>query len=139
MITAPVTQQAFATNDEGRLANAHQELSRLISALEALMRRPFAEARGLSALRLQLSKVSRQRSSVLDAILERRIQSASPAELVALLELRRASQLARSASSTHVARWTPAAIAADWSGYCRASQTLRRSMVTQMKHETQLL
>jgi hypothetical protein len=139
MITAPVTQQALAKDDESRLAFAHQELSRLLAALEAVVRRPLSEASGLSALRLQLSRASRQRSSLFDAILECRIQSASPAELVFLLALRRECQLARSASSMHVARWTPAAITADWPGYCRASSTLRRSMVTQMKREAQLL
>ena len=103
MTTAPVKDQAFAS-DESRLARAHQDLTWLLNALEALSRRPFAQASGLSALRLQLSKASRHRSALLDLILEHRIQSAKPADLVALLALRRASQLARSASSTDVAQ-----------------------------------
>lgn len=139
MILTADTQQVLVSDEILRLVAMHQELTSLMALLAVETRRPVPDMPALTSLRLKLSKASRQRAALLDALLIRRLQSASPAQLVALLELRRLAQVARSISTAHVSWWMPQAVAADWQGYCRASVALRRSMATQIHRESQLL
>lgn len=139
MISPPVAQQVVATDAVQRLAVLHQELIAAMAALAEETLRPAADLKTLPALRLRLSKASRQRAAMLDSILHQRIQSAPPADLPPLLELRRAIQQARATSTAHVSHWTPQAVADDWNGYCRASVALRRAMAAQIEREAGLL
>ncbi|HEX8413169.1 MAG TPA: hypothetical protein VF637_04710 [Sphingomicrobium sp.] len=139
MMLTPVAQQVLVADAEQRLAEMHQELTAAMAALAEETRRPEAELQKLSALRLKLSKAGRQRAALLDAILGQRVQSAPPADLPALLELRRTVQQARATSTAHVSRWTPQAVVEDWTGYCRASLALRKAMAAQIEREAALL
>ena len=139
MMLTPVAQQVLVADAEQRLAEMHKELTAAMSALAEATRRLTPDLNTLPALRFRLSKASRQRAALLDAILDQRVQAAPPANLPALLELRRTIQHARATSTAHVSRWTPLAVARDWSGYCRASITLRKAMAAQIEREAGLL
>lgn len=121
------------------LAEVHDELKRLLEAIEVETGKPAPDMVGLSAVRLKLTQASRRRAGLVNTLVAEHA-GRFPAEAKVQLEgLRQDLQQARFASAEHIGQWTTRAITKDWAGYCAASAKIRTAMRTQMAREATLL
>lgn len=125
-----------APASEGLFA-AHQQLIEGMATLAAETAKPGPDKAAVASARLKLMQASRRRGAILDSIVAAEARTRTGAALVELLALTEKVRHARAISTAHISKWTPAALEADWRGYCLASAVLRRQMRRQIQVEKQ--
>jgi hypothetical protein len=131
--------RAFRVSMLHDLKAIHAELRHAIAELESILSRPAPQDELLSAARLRLSRLSSRRRSMIECQIFPLLHdvASEPARQIADLRLETASLLVK--SSQHIGQWTMRAIAADWSGYQRASADMRASMLDRIRREAAIL
>lgn len=118
----------------------HAELLAAIARLEAIVLDPRPDPGTLARLRADLSRVSLARYLFLEQRVFPALTDDYPSHVVARLnKLRASTEALRSTSSEHISTWVTETIARDWSGYQRASSTMRRSMRARVAEEMAVL
>ncbi len=127
-----------ATTPRAELAALHRALAFALAALTEETSKAEPDIEALARVRLRLSKASRRRRMVVDALLAETLRSSAGSDQM-YGELRDAIRTARARSTDHIARWSLQAMAEDWAGYRLASLELRRSMRMLIDREAHLL
>ncbi len=122
-----------------QLKIVHADLRDAIAALEKVVSRPAPEGEALSAARLRLSRISRQRRSLIECTILPLLHDVPPAAAAEIADLRLEAARLLVESSSHIGAWTMRAIVADWAGYQRASAGMRASMLRRIDREARLL
>jgi hypothetical protein len=121
------------------LQTAHAEVLRAIDGLAVEVGRDQPDTAALSAARLALTKASRLRQALLQCRIYPRLHDIAPSSVHAIDALRQEDAANLVASSQHIGRWTMATILADWAGYRRASDLMRRQMRQRVERERAIL
>lgn len=123
----------------GELKEAHAKVLRAIDDLECLTRGHIPDKELLVKTRWRLSSASLTRRLLWGRIhaylswqLDRRFEEN-------LRRLQQADMELLQTSSKHVADWSVDCVLADWAGYCRASERMRRAMIEAIDQEKRLL
>lgn len=122
-----------------QLKALHAELREAIGALEAVVARPTFDDAAVSAARLRLSRLSSRRRSMIECSIFPLLHDVAPVDATRIADLRLETAKLLVQSSEHIGRWTMREIAADWSGYQRASAEMRRSMIRRIQREAAVL
>ncbi|MGQ0589752.1 MAG: hypothetical protein ACT4N8_09505 [Sphingosinicella sp.] len=135
----PPLAPARAAELRDELQQAHHDLLAALATLEELTAEPRPDPGRYPNARWRLSLASRRRRTVTTAACTELLGTASPdeASIIRALIAGEAHKLGESAS--HVRKWCMDAIAADWSGYCAASNALRKSMRDRITAEQAVL
>jgi hypothetical protein len=118
---------------------AHSVLRERIKELGELTERAAASRLECTSARLRLSQASIERRAVLKRIWESLSGRADSAGSAVLTRVRAADGELIAHSIKHLGAWTSAAVAADWQGYCEASQSMREHMLRTVAAEAELL
>jgi len=123
----------------GELREAHANVLQAIENLESLTRDRVPDKELLVKSRWRLSSASLMRRLLwgrIHAYLawqpDRRLEEK-------LRHLQQADIKLLRTSSKHVADWSVDSVLADWAGYCRASERMRRAMLEAIDQEKRLL
>lgn len=127
---APSAQGLFATL---------QELLECMAALEAETAKQAPDIAAIASARMRLMQASRKRGAILDSIVASEMRTRTGTALGELLAFTEKVRNARAISTAYVSKWTPAALEANWRGYCAASGVLRGQMRQLIQVETQFL
>lgn len=122
-----------------QLKIVHAELRDAIAALEAVLAHPVPDDAAVAAARLRLSRISRQRRSLIECTILPLLHDLPPAAAAEIAELRLETARLLVQSSSHIGAWTMRAIMTDWAGYQRASAEMRRAMLRRIDREARLL
>lgn len=122
-----------------QLRHLHDELRSAIAELALVVRQPMLDKDALSSARLRVTKLSRQRRSLIQCTILPSLHDVPRHEAQRINQLvLEAAELAVG-SSEHIARWTMAAISGDWTGYQQASAEMRASMLKRIRFEAVVL
>ncbi len=121
------------------LKSAHAGLGLAMRVLEGLTGGSLANRDRYAAARWRISQASLGRRTVWGRIYRHLIAGAGPQDAAALNDLQADEMRMLHLSAAHVSRWTMAAIDADWAGYCRASEAVRRQLGDRTETERRLL
>lgn len=136
----PAIRDRSPNGPEGQLSSARAasllcELKKSHCVLEAALEDIDAATTGAEPdlsryphARWRLSTARRQRRTVTSTIYEEVRSTLRPREIETLEQWNAEDNRRLQASAQHVRIWTTNRIAADWRGYCAASDTLRRSL-----------
>ena len=119
------------------LSATHQELLECMAALEAETAKHAPDKAAIASARMRLMQASRKRGAILDSIVASEMRTRTGTALGALLGFTEKVRKARAISTAHISKWTPAALEANWRGYCVESAILRKQMRRQIQVETQ--
>ncbi|RVT94693.1 hypothetical protein [Sphingomonas crocodyli] len=119
-----------------RLQSLHDAAIKGIDALEALAAVAEPRLAEVAAARLAISKVSRVRSSFLEAEVYPAVEAFAPMAIAGLRTRGRARMLA---SSEHIKRWSASELQLHWSEYQTLSKGLRIGMRARIREEQALL
>lgn len=122
-----------------QLMRLHDELREAIRHLAIVVGEPTLDKDALSSARLRVTKLSRQRRSLIQCTVLPSLHDVPPQEAERIDQLVLEASGLAVASSEHIARWTMAAISADWTGYQRASAEMRASMLKRIRLEAAVL
>jgi len=117
----------------------HDELRDAITHLAIVVRQPTLDKDAVASARLRLTKLSRQRRSFIQCTLLPSLHDVGPQEAQRINQFVLEAAGLAVASSEHIARWTMAAISADWTGYQLASAEMRASMLKRIRLEAAVL
>jgi len=121
-----------------RLDRAHALLADAIRIMADQTTRPAPDVAGFSTARWRLSTASRQRRKLVASIVAA-LRATADAPTATCLDRFESEELqSLHQSVTHIHRWTPQSIAADWPGYCQASLGVRRAMRRRLEAEQAL-
>ncbi|HEX5237800.1 MAG TPA: hypothetical protein VFW39_04980 [Sphingomicrobium sp.] len=121
------------------LEQVHAALRERIAALGAITAEAQPSKMEYTSGRLRLSQASIDRRSALGKALRFLEERGAPADLAAVAKVRAADGELIAHSVAHLAKWTTEAVAADWKGYCEASQSMRDHMLRTVEAEAQIL
>lgn len=121
------------------LQQVHGALRERIAALGAITADGQPSKMEYTSGRLRLSQASIDRRSALGKTLRFLEERGAPADQAAVAKVRAADGELIAHSVSHLAKWTTEAVAADWKGYCRASQSMRDHMLRTVEGEAQIL
>lgn len=122
------------------LKEAHQSLLSAIDELAQLTRGPVPGKGELATTRWRVSAASLSRRLIwgrIHSMLARRVT-----DLKVDLDLRHLQETDMNlmrVSTKHVGKWSLDAIIDDWTGYCRASEAMRRKMTDAISEEKRIL
>lgn len=116
----------------------HEELNKLLNAIEVETSRMTPEIGKLSNTRLLLTRISKKRTALLLEIIDKNIASVSSDFRTELEQFRRDLFHARLASAAHIGKWTTQSIGSDWHGYKMASDKIRKQMRSQIDREAKI-
>jgi len=131
--------QSSASNLLADLQQVHAALRERIAALGAITAEEQPSKMEYTSGRLRLSQASIDRRSALARALRFLEERGTPADQAAVAKVRAADGELIAHSVAHLARWTTEAVAADWKGYCEASQSMRDHMLRSVEAEAQIL
>lgn len=131
--------RSSATDLLADLQQVHEGLRERIAALGAITAEEQPSKMEYTSGRLRLSQASIDRRSALGRALRFLEERGSPADHAAVAKVRAADGELIAHSVAHLARWTTEAVAADWKGYCEASQSMRGHMLRTVEAEAQIL
>lgn len=123
-------------NNMADLRALDDELLSALAALQALNAEPDYDLKILSGVRYRISRAIVARRKLVDALVRDVMAAGGEKAEIARAEHER-SMAVRARYTAHVGAWNPAAVAADWRGYCAASDELRaviRAKVVQQRH-----
>lgn len=107
----------------------------MLDALERLTAQPVPDEAALAGLRYQLTRTSGARRKLVDALCLELRMGLPTDETPPLDALHQANTAAMTASSEHIGTWSLREIVKNWSGYCQASQAMRKGMRAQIEAE----
>lgn len=113
----------------------HGQLLEMIDELEALCARPNADETALATLRYRLTRTSGARRKLIEKLCAELQMTLPETKTAPIRALRESNVAAMTSSSDHIGTWSLREITKDWSGYCQASQQIRRSMRDQIELE----
>jgi hypothetical protein len=122
-----------------RLRTAHDDVLAGLAVLDAITAAPQPDPAAYPLARWKLSRASRDRRAAFAAIAASLKPRLAPAQARALDQLSADDFAWQARSALHIRRWTPAAVAADWPGYCEASDAIRSAMRDRIRQEQALL
>jgi len=118
------------------LHDLHARLLEMLDELEALTGRAAPDEAALASVRYRLTRTSSARRRLVDALCASLKRTVGGNALNALHD---SNTAAMTASSEHISTWSLREIVKDWTGYCEASHTMRRSMRAQIDTEKTIL
>lgn len=121
------------------LESVHDNLLAWMASLDDLTCQDRCRAGQLETVRWFLSRARRDRRLLLERILNDLSSSAGPAEVDQLQQLRLLLRRTIEAGSIHVAKWTLAAVEADWDGYRTETKAMRQLWADSIAAEKKLL
>lgn len=121
------------------LRKAHTTLLDAIDELKTLTLGPIPPKAILVDTRWKVSSASLARRLLWGRILISLSGLVDPDDRATLLRLQDIDIELLRASIKHVAKWTAEAIFGDWSGYCRASESMRSKMMAAISSEREML
>jgi hypothetical protein len=113
----------------------HEQLLGMIDELEALCARPAPDEAALAGLRYRLTRTSGARRKLIETLCVQLRSTLPETEVAPIRALRESNVAAMTSSSDHIGTWSLREIMKNWSGYCQASQQIRRSMRDQIELE----
>ncbi|MBO9574448.1 MAG: hypothetical protein J7494_01805 [Sphingobium sp.] len=122
------------------LEKLHADISILIEELERVTSEPTMRTDALAAARLNLTRVSRQRSRFLETVVyPALLRDCAPSDAGRVQALRDSGREGLVISAGHIAKWTLKEISERWSDYCAASRALRGAMRDRIREEKAVL
>jgi hypothetical protein len=121
------------------LEAAHAALLVELAAMQSLQDQPKPRPEQWAQARWKLSRASRQRRMIVDAIYPLVLAGGTVVDVHRIRQLQEQDTTMLAASHAHVGQWTPERISVDWSGYCDASRVIRRGMTDRVRAERDLL
>jgi hypothetical protein len=120
------------------LTRAHSDMLAELRSLERLTNQPELCGQ-YGAVRWRLAQASLNRRAVWNSIYARLIGCVRTDDATHLRSLQAADIELLRLSTGHIARWSPAVIAQDWPGYCKASRRLRPLIEAQIHAEKRMI
>lgn len=135
----PQPEQVSGPAVLAELLAAHSTLLERIAELGAITGQEAPTSLEYTSARMRLSQASIDRRSVLNRALRHLGHGADDRAAQAVARVREADGELIAHSVMHLGKWTSAAIAADWAGYCEASREMRDHMARTVHSEAELL
>ncbi len=123
----------------GQLKLLHAQILAKLDELELLTRENTPPMDRLSAVRLALTRASRNRSALLERLYGQVLERASPKQKAELEALKNEAKDNLILSSQHIGSWTVREIIARWPDYCAASKDMRAAMRQRISREVELI
>lgn len=120
------------------LRTLDEALLAAIAELDTLIAQPGFDLKLLSNVRYRISRSIVARRKLVDALLQGVIAEGGEKAEIARAELDR-SMVVRAHYTAHVSAWAPAAVAADWPGYCEACVGLRNAILAKVAAQKPVL
>lgn len=117
----------------------HAQMLASLDDLESLTRQINPPMDRLPAVRLALTRASRNRTAFLDRLHGQLVQRASPKQRAELEALKGDANDNLILSSQHIGLWTVREIVARWPDYCAASKEMRAAMHRRISREVELI
>lgn len=138
-----ISRKAVAENSADwllvELKNAHQRVLSGLEKLDKLLAQPTPDLQSYLALRRDLSKASRARSSAVQAAHDHIIEHADQAAEVELSRALHARRQMMGLSADHLSTWSEWVITANWSRHRLAQRALRSHWLDLIELEQSLL
>ena len=122
-----------------QLQKAHDELLDSTHEMERVTAQAHSDPLEYGTARYQISRLSLARRFLWRTIFTHLSTRATPSDAETLQTLSKADMQLLSHTSSHVIRWTNAAVQADWTGYGDASRQMRKQMLDAIANEKRLL
>jgi hypothetical protein len=131
----PKSQTLCQGDDMPELRTLHERLLGMLDELEALCARPNPDEAALAGLRYRLTRTSSARRKLIEKLCGELQMTLPKTKVAPIRALRESNIAAMTSSSDHIGTWSLREIMKDWTGYCQASQQIRRSMHDQIELE----
>lgn len=122
-----------------KLKLLHAQILASLDEMESLTKQSDPPIDRLPAVRLALTRASRNRAALLDRLHGQLVQRASPKQRADLEALKGAANDNLILSSQHIGLWTVREIVARWSDYCAASKEMRAAMRRRISREAEVI
>lgn len=123
----------------GQLKLLHAQMLACLDELESLTKQSDPPMDRLPAVRLALTRASRNRTALLDRLHGQVVMLAAPKHKKELEALKGEANDSLILSSQHIGLWTLREIVARWPDYCAASKDLRAAMRRRISREAELI